>query len=344
MIDIIDREHYGIHQGQIEEAIGGKTVLITGAGGSIGSELTRMIAEGAPKHIVVLSHSEYPLYSIESEINNLFPEVKCTTVLADIRAQSRIKQVCEDYQPDIIFHTAAIKHLPMAEKNPNEAVLTNVIGTRNIIAGTRKCGAKLVYISTDKAVNPISVMGATKRAAERLCSAEADLDIRIVRFGNVIGTSGSVVPLFEKQIANGHPITITHPKVARYFMTVNEAAALIIQTLNITVGSKLFVLDMGKPVKIHDLAVRMIAESGKDIAIEFTGLRPGEKVDEELFYKSENPVHSRHDGIFQGLIFPTNNASFDVSQMEATANYGKTVDTLIYLSALVPEYTPIVMT
>lgn len=341
MIDIIDREHYSITQNQIEEAIRGKTVLITGAGGSIGSELTRMIANGKPRHILVLSHSEYPLYSIENEINNLYPDVKCTTVLADIRAQSRIEQVCEDYQPDIIFHAAAIKHLPMAEKNPNEAVLTNIIGTRNIISGAIKCGAQLVYISTDKAVNPISVMGATKRAAERLCAAATDLDVRIVRFGNVIGTSGSVVPLFEKQIANGNPITITDPDVARYFMTVNEAASLIIQTLNIAVGSKLFVLDMGKPVKIHDLALKMIAESGKDIPIEFIGLRPGEKIDEELFYKEERPIRSRQDGIFQGLILPPDNVTFRITQMETCAKHGETVDTLIYLGALVPEYIPV---
>ena len=262
--------------------IKGKKVLITGAGGSIGSELSRLVASQEPSALILLSHSEFSLFSIESEIRDKY-NINTYRVLADIRAYSLMAQVCTEYKPDIIFHTAAIKHVPLAEEHISETVLTNVMGTVNVIGCASECKARVVYISTDKAVNPSSIMGATKRVGELYCSLPWRIPVHTVRFGNVLGSSGSVVPLFKKQIEKGENLQVTSEEVDRYFMTIPQAAQLVMDTLGLR-EDNLFVLDMGEPMKIIDLAREMIAEAGVDLEVEITGLRPGEKVHEELFY------------------------------------------------------------
>ena len=271
----------------------GKRVLVTGAGGSIGSELCHQIAQQYPAEIVVLSHSELPLYNITKELREAYPDVKVMDVLADVRSHQRVHQVMEAYRPEIVVHAAAIKHVPMAEDNPHEAVMTNMWGTRNICQGCIEHGVKqMVFISTDKAVEPNNVMGATKRMAElylmsRMHKKDHNLDIKIVRFGNVWGSSGSVVPLFKKQIAAGGPVTVTDERVERYFMQVHEAVELVLMATEYPAG--LYVLDMGSPRKIVDIAHELIGS--EPIQIVFTGLRQGEKITEALFRPDENPVH-----------------------------------------------------
>jgi O-antigen biosynthesis protein WbqV len=281
----------------VTQFIEGKTVLLTGAGGSIGSELARQIASYNPRMLILADMSEHFLYEIDMELRERFPDVRLIARIADIRDSKRVEQLFAKHKPNIVFHAAAIKHVPMAQQNVAETIKTNVLGTRNCaVAAIKHKASVFVMISTDKAVNPTNVMGASKRAAETYCQA-LDLQghgtrFKTVRFGNVLGSNGSVVPRFAGQIAKGGPVTVTHPNIVRFFMTIPEAVRLVLQASSIASGGtsergKILVLDMGEPVRIADLAERMIRlagfRPGVDIKIEYTGLRPGEKLYEELF-------------------------------------------------------------
>lgn len=288
-----------------------KKIFVTGAGGSIGSEIIRQICVFNPIEIVLLDNSEYLLYLIDYEISQRFPHIKKTSILVDIRDQQRINYLVQAHKPQIIFHAAAIKHVPMAQDNPDYAFSVNVMGTSNMLAAARDHYVELmVLISTDKAVNPTSIMGATKQIAEMLClsmneQSASSTKFLTVRFGNVIGSNGSVLPLFEKQIEEGGPVTVTHKDMVRFFMTIPEAVDLVLETASIgqtnevNVDNGIFVLNMGEPVKIRELAEQLIVLKGKKpyetIDIVYTGLRPGEKLYEELFDSSEEVIETNHE-------------------------------------------------
>ncbi len=310
--DLLGRPETVLNREAINNLIVGRRVLVTGAGGTIGSELVRQIAALGPSHMTLLELSEFNLYRIDMEIRESFPLLSLRGYIADVRDMARLAQIFRDEKPDLVFHAAAIKHVPLAEFNAREAILTNVIGTRLVADCAAKANVRaMVMISTDKAVHPTNVMGATKRLAEMYIQS---LDIlspvarfMTVRFGNVLGSTGSVVPRFQEQLAKGGPLTVTHPDITRYFMTVREAVELVLQAsaLGMEPGDehrgKVMVLDMGKPVKIADLARQMIRLAGKrpdeDIQIVYTGLRPGEKLYEELFSPVEELLPSNADGV-----------------------------------------------
>jgi len=272
------------------EYLSGSTVLITGAGGSIGSELGRQVAAAGAAKLVLLGHGENSIFAIAGELRRRFPRVEIQDVIADVRDEPRLARVMRRVKPDVVFHAAAHKHVPLMEDNPGEAITNNVIGTRNVLSAVIQAGvSRFVLVSTDKAAAPANVMGASKRVAELLVQQAAEQHGRafmVVRFGNVLGSRGSVVPTFQKQIERGGPVTVTHPEVRRYFMTIPEAVHLILQAGDLGRGGELFVLDMGEPVRLHDMAADMIRLSGLDtseVEIVFTGLRPGEKLDEILW-------------------------------------------------------------
>ncbi len=277
-------------------------MLITGSGGSIGSELCRQVARFNPGMLVMFEQNEFALYNIEEEFSRRFPNIPISCVVGDVKDGQRVEEVFERYRPNVVFHAAAYKHVPMMEKeNAWEAVRNNALGTLVLMESIARYPVnKLVFISTDKAVNPTSVMGATKRLSEMLLqrwNLRVDTHTVIVRFGNVLGSTGSVIPKFKRQIASGGPVTITHPDMRRYFMSVSEATQLVLQAALMGEGGEIFVLDMGKPVKIVDLAKDLIRLSGKteaDIKIEFSGLRPGEKLFEELLASDESTLATRH--------------------------------------------------
>lgn len=311
--DILGRAQHAHDKTAMRDLIAGKTVLITGAGGTIGGELSRQAAGFAPARLILLEASEYNLYQIDREIEGMAPQVERLALLGDVRDDALMRHYFAEHAPDIVFHAAAIKHVPLSEDNVEQAVLTNVFGTRAVADAASACRVgTLVLISTDKAVNPTNVMGASKRLAERYCQhrAAASPDTRFVavRFGNVLGSTGSVVPLFQKQLEAGGPLTVTHPDMERFFMTVREAVELVISAAALAqdiqpVEGKgyVFVLDMGKPVKIRDLARQMIRLAGlrpeEDVKIVYTGLRPGEKLYEELFYGSEEIIATPLSGV-----------------------------------------------
>ncbi|WP_318582275.1 polysaccharide biosynthesis protein [Bacillus paranthracis] len=294
--DLLGREPIQLDDAGIGEEIAGKTILVTGAGGSIGSEICRQVMKYKPAKIVLLGHGENSIYNIEMEMRVTYKDtVEITTEIADIQDRHKIFEIMKKHQPYIVYHAAAHKHVPLMERNPEEAVKNNIFGTKNVAeaADTFKVNT-FVMVSTDKAVNPTNVMGATKRFAEMLvqhmASVSTDTRFVAVRFGNVLGSRGSVIPLFKKQIQKGGPVTVTHPDMIRYFMTIPEASRLVIQAGTLARGGELFVLDMGDPVKIVDLAKNLITLSGysiEEIGIEFTGLRPGEKMYEELLNEGE---------------------------------------------------------
>lgn len=294
--DLLGREPIQLDDAGIGEKIAGKTILVTGAGGSIGSEICRQVMKYKPAKIVLLGHGENSIYNIEMEMRVTYKEaVEITTEIADIQDRHKIFEIMKKHKPYIVYHAAAHKHVPLMERNPEEAVKNNIFGTKNVAeaADTFKVNT-FVMVSTDKAVNPTNVMGATKRFAEMLVQHMASVSTGTrfvaVRFGNVLGSRGSVIPLFKKQIQKGGPVTVTHPEMIRYFMTIPEASRLVIQAGTLARGGELFVLDMGDPVKIVDLAKNLITLSGysiEEIGIEFTGLRPGEKMYEELLNEGE---------------------------------------------------------
>ena len=294
--DLLGREPIQLDDAGIGEKIAGKTILVTGAGGSIGSEICRQVMKYKPAKIVLLGHGENSIYNIEMEMRVTYKDtVEITTEIADIQDRHKIFEIMKKHQPYIVYHAAAHKHVPLMERNPEEAVKNNIFGTKNVAeaADTFKVNT-FVMVSTDKAVNPTNVMGATKRFAEmlvqHLAAVSTNTRFVAVRFGNVLGSRGSVIPLFKKQIQKGGPVTVTHPEMIRYFMTIPEASRLVIQAGTLAKGGELFVLDMGDPVKIVDLARNLITLSGysiEEIGIEFTGLRPGEKMYEELLNEGE---------------------------------------------------------
>ncbi|PFU72792.1 polysaccharide biosynthesis protein [Bacillus thuringiensis] len=294
--DLLGREPIKLDDAGIGEKITGKTILVTGAGGSIGSEICRQVMKYKPAKIVLLGHGENSIYNIEMEMRVTYKDtVEITTEIADIQDRHKIFEIMKKHQPYIVYHAAAHKHVPLMERNPEEAVKNNIFGTKNVAeaADTFKVNT-FVMVSTDKAVNPTNVMGATKRFAEmlvqHLAAVSTNTRFVAVRFGNVLGSRGSVIPLFKKQIQKGGPVTVTHPDMIRYFMTIPEASRLVIQAGTLARGGELFVLDMGDPVKIVDLAKNLITLSGfsiEEIGIEFTGLRPGEKMYEELLNEGE---------------------------------------------------------
>jgi FlaA1/EpsC-like NDP-sugar epimerase len=371
---VLDREAMG-------RLIGDRRVLVTGAGGTIGSELARQIAALAPARLILVDNSEYLLYTIDGALRERWPELAIQPLLADVRDRCRIDAVIAGEQPQIVFHAAALKHVPMVEANPIEGVLTNVIGSRNVAEAARTYGVALgVMISTDKAVDPASVMGATKRLAEALCQA-LDLDegrraasdtgpgtrpgtrFVTVRFGNVLGSTGSVVPLFTRQLAAGGPLTVTHPEVSRFFMTVREAVELVLEAsatapdgeggadgdgdrgaADGAARGKIFVLDMGEPVRIVDLAHQMIRLAGlrpeRDIRISYIGLRPGEKLHEALFHAAESPVPTKNPALRLAAPRTADYAVLarSIDELEEHARAGREARVLDLLHRLVPEY------
>lgn len=359
--DLLGRPQARLDRDAMRALVAGRRVLVTGAGGSIGSELVRQVAALGPARLVLLEASEFALYGIDREILETFPAVNRVAMLADVRDRRRIESIFAAERPDLVFHAAALKHVPIVEEHPLEGVLTNVCGTRIVADACRAAGTRaMVLISTDKAVNPTNVMGATKRVAEQYCQA---LDGRsggggtdgtrfmVVRFGNVLGSTGSVVPLFQRQLAAGGPITVTHPDMTRYFMTIREAVELVLQASALGMATDgfhghVFVLDMGKPVRIVDLARQMIRlaglRPGSDIQITFTGLRPGEKLFEEIFHGAEPPVPTRQDGILVASprTVPHDALEAFLDRMEACARGGDLGAVMDDLRALVPEYDP----
>lgn len=306
--DLLGREPIVADMNSILGYVHNKTVLVTGAGGSIGSELCRQISPFAPDKLLILGHGENSIYTIEMELRKSFPDLNIVTVIADVQDRTRMMEVFQSHSPHVVFHAAAHKHVPLMERNPSEAIKNNVFGTRNVADCADKYGAeRFVLISSDKAVNPTSVMGATKRIAEmyvQSLNTSSPTKFSAVRFGNVLGSRGSVIPAFKQQIAAGGPVTVTHPEMVRYFMTIPEAVQLVIQSGSFANGGEVFVLDMGQPVRILTLAEDLITLSGyepyKDIEITFSGIREGEKLYEELLTAEENLGSTRHNRIFIG--------------------------------------------
>lgn len=307
--DLLGREPVELDIESISGFITDKVILVTGAGGSIGSEICRQIAKFNPKQLVLLGHGENSIYSIEMELKELYgnTDIVFTTEIADVQDDTKMMSVMDRYQPQVVYHAAAHKHVPLMERNPEEAIKNNLIGTTNVAKAASWHGVEtFVMISTDKAVNPTSVMGATKRLAEMVIQnldKTSNTKFVAVRFGNVLGSRGSVIPLFKKQIKQGGPVTVTHPEMIRYFMTIPEASKLVIQAGALAKGGEIFVLDMGDPVKIVDLAKNLITLSGnslEEIQIQFTGIRPGEKLFEELLKKEEVHEQQIHPKIYIG--------------------------------------------
>lgn len=306
--DLLGREPVVLDNKEISEYITDKVIFVTGGGGSIGSELCRQIMKFRPKKLVIIDIYENNAYEIQMELNRLYPDNKPDVLIASVREMNRLETIFEKYRPYIVFHAAAHKHVPLMEDSPGEAVKNNVFGTYNVAKCADKYGVhRFVMISTDKAVNPTNVMGATKRMCEMIVQCMQQIsktEFVAVRFGNVLGSNGSVIPLFKHQIETGGPVTVTHRDITRFFMTIPEAAQLVLQAASYANGGEIFVLDMGESVKIYDLAVNLIKLSGYkpdvDIKIEFTGLRPGEKLYEELLMNEEGLKNTKHSKIFIG--------------------------------------------
>jgi O-antigen biosynthesis protein WbqV len=355
LADLLGRPEIHIDTVEVAQLIDGKTVLITGAGGSIGSELVRQVCRFNPLRVILLDSSEHFLYTIHTEISEAIPQLDIEPFVADVRDRSRIMTLFERTRPDIVFHAAALKHVPLVESNPIEAIKTNVLGTKNVADATLAVDARaFVMISTDKAVNPANIMGATKRAAEAYCQMldmkSAKTRFKTVRFGNVIGSNGSVVPRFRAQIAKGGPVTVTHPEIVRYFMSIPEAVRLVLQASGHGLRSsaergRILVLEMGKPVSIVDLANKMIQLAGLrpgiDIQIEFTGLRPGEKLYEELFDDTEIVSPPTGHGYSVATPRATNDKLLQktFTDLEAATRADDEQAAIKFLLHIVPEYS-----
>lgn len=345
--DLLGREPVNANSKEIGRYVAEKTVMVTGAGGSIGSELSRQIAANYPRRLILLDIYENTLYDIERELLKSYPNLDLITLVGSVRNRSRLTHIFEEYKPDLIFHAAAHKHVPLMEDSPNEAIKNNVFGTMELCKAADQFGAeKLVLISTDKAVNPTNVMGASKRICEMLVqyyNERSNTNFVAVRFGNVLGSNGSVIPYFKKQIAEGGPVTVTHPDIIRYFMTIPEAVSLVLKAGANANGGEIFVLDMGEPVKILDLAKNMIAlsghEVGTDIEIVFTGLRPGEKLYEELLMDEEGLQSTDNELIHIGKPI-----KFDAEKFEAglrrlyRVSYGEKDGIRKVIKEIVPTY------
>jgi FlaA1/EpsC-like NDP-sugar epimerase len=310
--DLLQREPIETDRQELTPLIMGKTLLVTGAGGSIGSELCRQIAQHSPRLLVLFERYENALHSLMLELGATFPEVRILPVIGDVTVPDRVAEIFHQTNPNIVFHAAAHKHVPLMELNPKEAIRNNILGTRTVAETAVRNGVeRFVLISTDKAVNPSSIMGATKRVAEHLMqefNQEGLTKFTVVRFGNVLGSNGSVVPLFYEQIRRGGPVTVTHPEIKRFFMTIPEAVQLVLQASVIGKGGEVFVLDMGEQIRVADLARNMIVLAGlvpgKDVEIVFAGLRPGEKLYEELFEEHEQVEPTSHPKIRRAVGAP----------------------------------------
>jgi FlaA1/EpsC-like NDP-sugar epimerase len=348
--DLLGRDPVSLDEASIRDVIRGQSVLVTGAGGSIGSEVCRQVCRFGCKTIVLLEQAENALYEIHRELSRKHPSIDIVPIIADVTDRTRMEAVFRQHRPNAVFHAAAHKHVPMMEWNPGEAVKNNVFGTRTVADMADAFGAeRFVMISTDKAVNPTSVMGATKRVAEiyiQALSQRSKTRFVTVRFGNVLGSNGSVVPLFKEQIARGGPITVTHPEMKRYFMTIPEACQLVLQAGAMGDGGEIFILDMGEPVKIVDLARDLIRLSGlregEDIEIQFSGLRPGEKLFEELSVASESADRTRHPKIFVGKFRPHPWADVlaNLALLDSVRDPSQPEKVRSNLRSVVPEYTP----
>jgi FlaA1/EpsC-like NDP-sugar epimerase len=346
--DLLGREAIQLDMDLIEAFIKGKAILVTGAGGSIGSEMCRQICRFEPKLLLLVEQAENPLFYIERELRERFPDITMTAVICDITDIGRVESIFEKYKPEVIIHAAAHKHVPLMEGNPGEAIKNNVVGSRTVADAADKFGAgNFVMISTDKAVNPTSIMGSSKRVAELYVqdlNRTSKTHFVTVRFGNVLGSEGSVVPIFKKQIAQGGPVTVTHPEMKRYFMTIPEASQLVLQAASMGKGGEIFVLDMGEPVKIVDLATELITLSGfkpgEDIEITFTGLRPGEKLFEELSIKGEDMQETRHPkiGIWKNIPMDRDRLRMRIGELVALAKIGEHASIVAKIKELVPEY------
>jgi len=347
--DILGREPVDVDNKSITTFLNNKIVVVSGGGGSIGSELCRQVALQDPKLLIVLEHSEYNLYMIEQEFLSSFPKIKIECVLGDVKNKVRVEWILQRFKPDIIFHAAAYKHVPMLEYNPAEGVLNNVFGTMVFADAADRNGVEtFVFVSTDKAVNPTNIMGTTKRIAEIYCQNLNDrskTQFVTTRFGNVIGSAGSVVPLFSKQIEQGGPVTVTHKDIKRFFMTIPEAVGLILQAATMGTGGEIFVLDMGEQVLIRDMAEQMIRlsgfEPGKDIEITFTGLRPGEKLFEELFHENESLQNTSHSKLYlaQSRQVKWSVLIKELSALNRAAETREIKFLLKHMTNIVPEYT-----
>ncbi len=348
--DLLDREPLKLDNTAIEDDVKNKVVMVTGGGGSIGSELCRQIAKYSPSHLIVFDIYENNAYDLQMQLKELFPELHLSVIIGSVRDFDRVDKTLTEYKPHIIFHAAAHKHVPLMEDSPSEAIKNNCFGTYNVatLASKHKV-SKFVMISTDKAVNPTNVMGATKRMCEMIIQAidkESDTKFVAVRFGNVLGSNGSVIPLFKRQIAQGGPVTVTHKDITRFFMTIPEASQLVLQAASYASGGEIFVLDMGSPVKIYDLAENLIRLSGHtpnvDIPILVTGLRPGEKLYEELLMSEEGLNDTSHKSIFIGKASPI--TMKEVTEKLDTLNKAlETGDSSLMKEAIkkvVPTYNP----
>lgn len=358
--DLLGRPQMPLDRDAMAGLISGKRVLVTGAGGSIGSELVRQICGFGPRKLVLLDSSEYALYQIDQEVSEGHGEIPRLAVIADVRDETKLRRLFDNQKPELVFHAAALKHVPLVEANPFEGVMTNVIGTANVARVCRETGVSvMVLISSDKAVNPTNIMGATKRIAEQVCQS-MDLESAkaggktatrfvTVRFGNVLGSTGSVVPLFQRQLAAGGPLTVTHPDMTRYFMTIREAVELVLEASALGAAradyaGRIFILEMGEPVKILELAQQMIRLAGlhpnDDVEIEIVGLRPGEKLSEELFHTNESLVETPYAGI---MVAEPRSADFEaigksISDLTAASRRADESELVNAIAILVPEY------
>lgn len=346
--DLLGREPVKANLPSIMSYVKDRVVFVTGGGGSIGSEICRQIARYQPKKLVIIDNYENNAYEIQMELKRTHPELDLKVLIVSVQNHLRIHNIFEDYKPDIVFHAAAHKHVPLMEDSPHDAIKNNVFGTFNIAQEAGMSGVKrMVLISTDKAVRPTNIMGASKRICEMVIqymNSLYDTEYVAVRFGNVLGSNGSVVPLFKKQIANGGPVTVTHPEIIRYFMTIPEAVSLVLEAGAYAEGGEIFILDMGEPVKILDLAKNMIRLSGltpgEDIEIQFTGLRPGEKLYEELLIDEENKKETKNKRIFIGSprMMETEQFSELIAELDHAA-FSEDPNIREVVKRLVPEYT-----
>lgn len=347
--DLLGREAVNLELDLIESYVRDKIILVTGAGGSIGSEMCRQLCYFEPKQLLLIEQAENPLFHIERELESTFPKVALKALVCNITDKNRVNEIFEAFRPQVVIHAAAHKHVPLMEFNPGEAIKNNVLGTQTVADAADKFGTtNFVMISTDKAVNPTSIMGSSKRVAEMYIqdlNRTSKTHFVTVRFGNVLGSEGSVVPIFKKQIAAGGPVTITHPEMKRYFMTIPEASQLVLQAAAMGKGAEIFVLDMGEPVKIVDLARELITLSGyrpgEDIEMVFTGPRPGEKLFEELSIKGEDMLPTKHPkiGIWKNIVTDREKLHRGMAELIKTAQTSNHVQITDKLRKLVPEYT-----
>ena len=345
--DLLGREEIAISMDKIKERFAGKVVLVTGASGSIGSELCRQLARIGVRKLILYDNAETPMHNLRLELEDRFKDLKFVPVIGDVRQNPRLDYVFQTWHPEVVFHAAAYKHVPLMEDNPCEAVLVNVIGSRNVADKCIEYGVEMmVMISTDKAVNPTNIMGCTKRLAEIYVQSIENAKTKFVttRFGNVLGSNGSVIPRFREQIENGGPITVTHPEITRYFMTIPEACRLVMEAATLSNGQDIFVFDMGEPVKIDTLARRMIELAGlepdKDIKIVYSGLRPGEKLYEEVLSDKENTDPTQHDRIriARARQYAHEDACRFVDQLEVLSREVRIPEMVQLMKHIVPEF------